>query len=348
MLVFAGLGINQWKTITIELNDTLKNSNKIYLEKYTSPINIAKKYKTKYKIIEVNRDFIETGTTILNEAKKKNITLLSYGDPMIATTHMDLRLRAEKLGIKTKILHNSSIISVLPGETGLHSYKFGRTVSLMNEHKLAPLSVYYAIHNNLVSKLHSLILLEFNNEKNEYLNPKKAIQILSNTEKEQKRNVLTNKSIIIIASRLGSKNQSLKAGQIKELINKKYKEPPHSIIIPGELHFTEEEALKIILKVKNKNLNNNSKKAIAISSQMLKKYIPKTRQTLITIKTLTKESKRYQELLDNAEAYIKDSERFKEKDKIELAILSIGYAEGLLDSLYFLKEINQNGKKNIK
>ena len=37
--------------------------------------------------------------------------------------------------------------------------------------------------------------------------------------------------------------------------------------------------------------------------------------------------------------YIKDSERFKEKDKIELAILSIGYAEGLLDSLHFLKEI---------
>ena len=43
-------------------------------------------------------------------------------------------------------------------------------------------------------------------------------QLLKNTEKEQKRNVLTNKSIIIIASRLGTKNQSLKAGQIKELI----------------------------------------------------------------------------------------------------------------------------------
>ena len=88
----------------------------------------------------------------------KKVVLLSYGDPMIATTHMDLRLRAEESGIKTKILHNSSIISVLPGETGLHSYKFGRTVSLMKEHEIAPLSVYYAIHNNLVSKLHSLIL----------------------------------------------------------------------------------------------------------------------------------------------------------------------------------------------
>ena len=339
MLIFAGLGINEWKTITIELIDILKNSDKVYLEKYTSPINITKEYKTKYKIIEVNRDFIETGTTILNEAKNKNIILLSYGDPMIATTHMDLRLRAEELGIKTKILHNSSIASVLPGETGLHSYKFGKTVSLMREHKLAPLSVYYSIHNNLVSKLHSIVLLEFNNEKNEYLDPKKAIQLLKNTEKEQKRNVLTNKSIIIIASRLGTKNQSLKAGQIKELINEKYKEPPHSIIIPGELHFTEEDALKTILKVKNKNLNNNSKKTISISSQMLEKYIPKTRQTLMKMKILTKESKKYQELLNNAEAYIIDSEKFKKGDKIELAILSIGYAEGLLDSLEFLKEI---------
>jgi diphthine synthase len=46
------------------------------------------------------------------------------------------------------------------------------------------------------------------------------------------------------------------------------------------------------------------------------------------------------EVLDNAECYVADAERFLNQGKPELAVLSIGYAEGLVDALRFQKGIN--------
>jgi diphthine synthase len=44
-------------------------------------------------------------------------------------------------------------------------------------------------------------------------------------------------------------------------------------------------------------------------------------------------------VLENAELYIRDAERFFEQGKDELAILSIGYADGLVDALRIAKGI---------
>ena len=46
------------------------------------------------------------------------------------------------------------------------------------------------------------------------------------------------------------------------------------------------------------------------------------------------------DVLENAEYYLLDAERFLNQHKYELGILSIGYAEGLIDSLRFQKNIN--------
>jgi diphthine synthase len=46
------------------------------------------------------------------------------------------------------------------------------------------------------------------------------------------------------------------------------------------------------------------------------------------------------EVLENAECYIADSEQFLRQGKFELAVLSIGYAEGLIDALRYQKGIN--------
>ena len=42
-------------------------------------------------------------------------------------------------------------------------------------------------------------------------------------------------------------------------------------------------------------------------------------------------------MLENAELYIQDAEKFLEQGKDEVAILSIGYADGLVDSLRIAK-----------
>ncbi|HKT22248.1 MAG TPA: DUF357 domain-containing protein, partial [Nitrososphaerales archaeon] len=43
----------------------------------------------------------------------------------------------------------------------------------------------------------------------------------------------------------------------------------------------------------------------------------------------------YEHVLENAELYLKDAENFLANGEDEMAMLSTGYAEGLLDSLAF-------------
>jgi len=87
----------------------------------------------KRKIISVWREEVEvTFDKILEKIvqnKGKIYSLLVVGDPLCATTHTDIYLRAVKLGIKVHIIHNASIMNAI-GCTGLHVYDFGQTVSM--------------------------------------------------------------------------------------------------------------------------------------------------------------------------------------------------------------------------
>ena len=70
---------------------------------------------------------------------------------------------------------------------------------------------------------------------------------------------------------------------------------------------------------------------------MLEKYVPRVRKALEEIAPHYQNSKEFQEVLENAELYIKDAEKFLEQGKDEVAILSIGYADGLVDALRIAK-----------
>src|SRR5665647_3929999 len=72
----------------------------------------------------------ENGKVILTAAEKGKTVFLIPGDPFIATTHVTLRIEAEKHEIKTRIIHGTSIISAIIGLSGLHNYKFGKTVTV--------------------------------------------------------------------------------------------------------------------------------------------------------------------------------------------------------------------------
>ena len=72
----------------------------------------------------------ESGEAILQAAQKGKTVFLVPGDPFIATTHVTLRIDAEKQGVKTRIVHGASIISAIVSLSGLHNYKFGKTVTV--------------------------------------------------------------------------------------------------------------------------------------------------------------------------------------------------------------------------
>ena len=139
MLWFVGLGISGFKSIPNEALDILSKADIVYLEQFTSPIGesdlVKIKNVTKGEFKPAKRWLVEDGNEILQNAKKKKVVLLSYGDPYIATTHIELRTRAIEEKIKTFSIHASSSLTSMIGECGLHFYKVGRIATIMSETK---------------------------------------------------------------------------------------------------------------------------------------------------------------------------------------------------------------------
>jgi diphthine synthase len=164
-LTFIGLGLFDKKDITLKGLEEAKNSDRIFAEFYTARLMGTSKEKLERlfgkEIKILNREEVEDGRIILNEAQNKNVAFLTPGDPMTATTHVALRIQADEIGIKTKIIHGVSIVSAAPGLLGLQSYKFGRTTTLpFPEKDYLPESPYDVIRQNKENGLHTLILLD--------------------------------------------------------------------------------------------------------------------------------------------------------------------------------------------
>jgi len=342
MLWFVGLGISGTRSIPIEVVKIIQEADFVYLEAFTSPI--SKQHEDEIKNM-VNGSFkiakrwlVEDGQEILKTSKSSTVVLLSYGDPYVATTHIELRTRAKLENIETNTIHSASAITSMIGEAGLQFYKVGRIVTIMNEKK-SIITPYTAIFKNLIQGLHSVILLEYNQDENYFLDPKDAISSLLDVEKEQKRNVVNNDTFAIVASRIGFETQKITSGKFSNLLKVDFGEPPHSIIITGKLHFTESDAINVLTECLDKP-SDNSSRIKSTSIQMIEKYVPMVRVALEEVKPFYNNAKEFQEILQNAELYINDAENFLKQGKDENAVLSIGYADGLVDALRMAKGID--------
>ncbi|MGI0004745.1 MAG: diphthine synthase [Candidatus Nitrosotenuis sp.] len=340
MLQFVGLGISGTDSLSQNTQDAIRNSDIVYLEQFTSPMSeqdtekIMQLVKGQFKLAP--RWLVEDGKEILENAKSKNVALLSLGDPYIATTHIELRTRAIAEKIQTSTIHASSITTSLVGECGLHYYKVGKTVTIMSS--IPSTTAYYAIYENLRVGNHTVVLLEYNQNKNFFLDPKEALSSLVASEKEQARKVISESTFVVVASRIGLPEQKIVAGNLGSLLDADFGAPPHSIVIPGTLHFTEFDALNALAKCLD-DPSDNASKIEKISAQMMKKYIPMVRRALEQIAPHYKDRQEFASVLENAELYIQDAEKFFEQGNEELAILSIGYADGLVDALRIAKGI---------
>ena len=339
MLWFIGLGVSGISELSDSTLSVIKNADIVYLESFTSPISETEKKQLEnisngeFKIAK--RWVVEDGNEILENAKKSETVLISYGDPYIATTHLELKTRAITDKIETKTIHSSSIISSLIGEVGLHYYKVGKVLTIMNDPKSMS-TPYYTIFDNLLSKTHSVILLEYNEDKSFFLDPHDALSLLLDVEKIQNRKIISLDTFVIIASRIGKSDQKITSGKISNLIKKEFGDPPHSIVIPGGLHFTESDAIKIVTECLDTPFDNSTN-VKSISEQMIEKYVPMVREALDEIKPHYENLKEYEDVLINAKLYIDDAENFLKEGKKEYAVLSIGYADGLVDALRIAK-----------
>ncbi len=339
MLWFIGLGVSGISELSDRTISVLKDAEVVYLESFTSPISETEKEQLEnicdgeFKIAK--RWLVEDGTEILDNAQKRETVLISYGDPYIATTHLELKTRAIRDNVETKTIHSSSIVSSLIGEVGLHYYKIGKILTVMNDSK-SMITPYNTIFHNLLSKAHSLILLEYNEDKSFFLSPQNAMSLLLDVENTQNGKIISPDTFVIVASRIGKNDQKIISGKISNLIKKEFGEPPHSIVIPGSLHFTESDAVKMVTECLDEPVDNSTS-IKDISEKMIEKYVPMVRDALNEIKPHYENLKEYDDVLINAKLYIDDAENFLKEGKKEYAVLSIGYADGLVDALRIAK-----------
>jgi len=335
-LSFVGLGLGP-RGISLEGLDELRSADVVYIEYYTSPHEprLLKELQqaSGRELTVVDRVFVEDGRRILAEATGKKVVLAVLGDPMIATTHDELRARAARSGVHTRVVHAATIAAAAASSSGLHYYKFSTTVTVTREAVNKLTQAYHALHQNLMNGAHTLILLEYDVQSGEGVTPADAMGGLLLAEGNFKRGVVGSSTFALVMSRLGRQDASQAAGTFAELSQLRFGEPPHSIVIPGKLHFTEVESITALFGLDESKVRSNSDGVLRTAQTLVPKYIAKTRRALDSVKA--KLGPQYDAVIENAELYMKDAENFLANGQDELAMLSIGYAEGLMDSLSF-------------
>ena len=249
-LVFIGLGLFDEKDISLRGLEELKEADTVFAEFYTSlmpRLSIQKLEEMTGKVVNVvSRRVLEEeeGQQLFEAAKKGKTAFLVQGDPMIATTHVGLRISAEKLGIKTRVIHGASVVSAVRGISGLQNYKYGKAVTIpFSEKGFVSETPYNVIRDNKERGLHTMCYLDLKTEAERYLTINEALKILLELEKRKKQQLITSRGLVIGVARAGSYEPSVKAGYLEELITYDFGAPPHTLIFPGKLHFMEAEAL---------------------------------------------------------------------------------------------------------
>jgi diphthine synthase len=278
--------------ITVRGLDIVKNKcEHIFLEAYTSVLSesaqqiqvdrLQEMYGGK-KVVVADRTMCENDAddVIIAPAKDSNVAFLVVGDPVCATTHTDLVLRAKQAGVDVELIHNASIMGAV-GTCGLQLYNFGHTVSIpFFDDKWRPISFYPKIKYNRRGGMHTLCLLDikvkepdFNammKGQTKFLPPRymsvnvAAEQLLEAAETKRKElfekqnggkdedgiNDAVNavydgdKTLCVGLARMGQSTQRIAAGTLKELTAVDFGGPLHSLIICGTLHDLEMEVLK--------------------------------------------------------------------------------------------------------
>ncbi|MDV4344086.1 diphthine synthase [Methanoculleus sp. YWC-01] len=246
MLTFVGLGLYDLGDISVKGLECVKCADAVFLEAYTSrlmgtDVPAMEAFFEKEVRVLAREDVEQNPREILDCAAKGRVVVLTGGDPMVSTTHADLRLRAAAAGIETSIIHASSISSAVSGLSGLQNYRFGKSCSVPFPAKgWFPTAPVETIAANLALNLHTLVYLDI--QKDRYMRIPEAITILE--EMAQKRGIEPPDLYVGIA-RAGSDHPAVAAGTGAKLKETDFGPPLHILAVPAELHPMEREYLEM-------------------------------------------------------------------------------------------------------
>jgi len=253
MLTFVGLGLYDERSVTIEGRDAIRDADQVFAEFYTS------------RLIGTDIDALETfhdtaidvrdragverdPEPVLEAATSQDVVFLTAGDTMVSTTHTDLRLRAQKRGIETRVVHGTTAQTAAGSLTGLQNYRFGKATTLPFEDAHGgdgvPDSVVATIEDNRARNLHTLVYLDikvddphWDDSDDTYMTADRAASLLS-TEMPD--------TLAVVVARAGSPDPLVVADTLSNLAERTFGDPLHLLVVPGELHPMEQEALDAI------------------------------------------------------------------------------------------------------
>ena len=247
-LVFVGLGLNDEMGISLNGLEEAKSADQVFMETYTSLLpdfsmnHLEELIGNQVQVLSRHDLEDDNGKRIFEVAEKGKAVFLIPGDPFIATTHVTLRIEAAKRKIQTRIVHGASIISAIIGLSGLHNYKFGKTVTIPFRENFSE-TPYNVIAQNKQLGLHTLCLLDLKVDEKRYLPIKDALEMLREIEQKKQQGIASDNAFAVGVARAGSKNPTLKADFVKDLVNFNFGKPPMSLIFTGQLHFMEVDSL---------------------------------------------------------------------------------------------------------
>lgn len=119
VLYLIGLGLGDETDITVRGLECVRKCSRVYLEYYTSILGVDKAALEAYygvSIVAADRYMVESeAEQMYQDAVTQDIAFLVVGDPLCATTHTDLILRARKIGAKVETIHNASVMAAVAG-----------------------------------------------------------------------------------------------------------------------------------------------------------------------------------------------------------------------------------------
>ena len=251
MLTFVGLGLYDERSITVRGRDALRAADRAFAEFYTSTLagaTVADLEAEHGVDVEIrDREGVERDPEpILAAAEAGDAVFLTAGDTMISTTHVDLRLRAARRGVDTRVVHGTTAEAAAASLCGLQNYRFGKATTLpfpwAHGGEGVPDSVVETVERNRERGLHTLVFLDIkvgtgpsgpDPDHEEYMTADRAAELLADDVG----------GVGVAVARAGSPDPVVVADELSALAGRSFGAPLHLLVVPGDLHVVERDAL---------------------------------------------------------------------------------------------------------
>ncbi|MGP6220840.1 diphthine synthase [Caldiplasma sukawensis] len=237
-----GCGLRGVESLTLREKKILEDVENIFVDTYTSifPENFIEEMSSIYgkKVKYLEREMAEKMNFV-----KDNSAFISSGDPFFSTTHMSILVELKKRGMNIQILENSSIITAVPGRTGLSPYRVGATVSIPEwSENFHPSSFIKKIRKYVDCGIHVCVLIDLNNNVN--IDFHKVKEIIEEASIRESDKTFYDRKIFLL-ERVGWEDERV---QYNFIDNMKNPQSPYFFVIPSEIDFNEAENIAVLFK----------------------------------------------------------------------------------------------------